>query len=50
VILIREQTLRVTVVRLVLDTLPVLDVMSIALLSLYDVMNSAQGGILAIVV
>jgi hypothetical protein len=42
-ILVRNRTLRVAVVHLVLGTSPVLDVIAIALLMLHDAMNGAQG-------
>jgi hypothetical protein len=42
-ILVRDRTLRVVIVRLVLGTLPVLDVVAIAIFMLHDVMDGARG-------
>jgi hypothetical protein len=48
---VSDRTLRVAVVRLVLSTSPVLDVVAIAFFILHDVMYNAQGGgVLTIVV
>jgi hypothetical protein len=49
-ILVRDQTLRVAVVRLVLGTPPVLNIVTIALLTLHDAMDGAQGTVLTIVI
>jgi hypothetical protein len=49
-ILVRYRTLRVVVVRLVLGTSPVLDVVAIALFTLHDAMDGARGPVLAVVV
>jgi hypothetical protein len=49
-ILVRDRTLRVAVARLVMGTLPVLDVVAIALFTLHDVMDGARGGVLTIIV
>jgi hypothetical protein len=51
-ILVRDQTLRVAVVRLVLGTSPILDIVAIALFMLHDAMDGARGGggVLTIVV
>jgi hypothetical protein len=43
-ILVRDQTLRVAVVRLVLGTSPILDIVAIVLLMLHNVMDDARGG------
>jgi hypothetical protein len=43
VILVRDWSLRVVVVRLVLGTSPVLNVEEVALFTLHDAMNGAQG-------
>jgi hypothetical protein len=42
-ILVRDRNLRVAVVRLVLSTSPVLDVVAIAIFTLHDVMDGARG-------
>jgi hypothetical protein len=42
-ILVRDQTLRVAVARIVMGTSPVLDVVAIALFTLHDVMDGARG-------
>jgi putative NIF3 family GTP cyclohydrolase 1 type 2 len=49
-ILVRDRTLRVAVVRLILGMSPVLDVVTIALFTLHDAMDSARGAVLAIVI
>jgi hypothetical protein len=49
-ILVRDRTLRVAVIHLVLGTSPVLDVVTITLFTLHDAMDSTQGGVLAIVI
>jgi hypothetical protein len=43
VILVRDRTLRVAVVRLVLGTSPVLDVMTITLFMINDAIDSSRG-------
>jgi hypothetical protein len=50
VILVRDWSLRVVVVRLVLGTSPVLNVEEVALFTLHDAMNGAQGGVLVVIV
>jgi hypothetical protein len=47
-ILVRNQTLRVAIVHLVLGTSPLIDVVVITLLTLHDAMNGARRSILAI--
>jgi hypothetical protein len=47
---VRDRTLKVAVVFLVLGTPPVLDVVAIALFALHDPMDGARGAILTIVV
>jgi hypothetical protein len=42
-VLVRDRTLRVAVVRLVLNTSSVLNIMAIAIFTLHDAMNSARG-------
>jgi hypothetical protein len=49
-ILVRDRTLRVAVVRLILGMSPVLDIVTIALFTLHDAMDSARGAVLAIVI
>jgi hypothetical protein len=49
-VLVRDRTLRVAVICLVLSTLPVLDVVAIAIYTIHDAMNGAREGVLAIVV
>jgi hypothetical protein len=47
---VRDRTLSVAVVRLVLATSPVLDVVAIAFFTLHDAMDGARGTVLTIVV
>jgi hypothetical protein len=47
---VRDRTLSVAVVRLVLGTSPVLDVVAIAFFTLHDAMDGARGTVLTIVV
>jgi hypothetical protein len=51
-ILVRDRTLRLAVVHLVLGASPVLDIVTIMLFTLHDAMDGARGGggVLAIVV
>jgi hypothetical protein len=49
-ILVRNRTIRVPVIRLVLGESPVLDVMAVALLTLHDAMDGARRSVLAVVV
>jgi hypothetical protein len=50
VILVRNRTLRAVVVRCVLGTSPILDVVAVALLTLHDATNGTRRSVLAIVV
>jgi hypothetical protein len=45
---VKDRTLRVAVVRLVLGTSPVLDVVAIAFFTLHDAMDGARGALLTI--
>jgi hypothetical protein len=47
---VRDRTLRMAVICIVLGTLPVLDVVALAFFALHDPMNGAWGAVLAIVV
>jgi hypothetical protein len=47
---VRDRTLRMAVICLVLGTPPVLDVVVLAFFALHDSMNGARGAVLAIVI
>jgi hypothetical protein len=49
-ILVRDQTLRVDVVRLILGMSPVLDVVAFTIFTLHDAIDSARGTVLVIIV
>jgi ABC-type branched-subunit amino acid transport system permease subunit len=49
-ILVRDRTLRVAIIRLVLGTSSVLDVVMIVLFTLHDAVDGAQGAVLPVVV